>query len=134
MLRPDGVKPGQRVSRPGEALVTCPPRFQANWLLSWGPGSPVLLPQLLARDLRGEMTLPVSDECQPSLQSSTLGLGVTQILSLTQVLPSGWAAGGLLGVPRARLGHRIPVREQKATRHSLVLAGSTWFCTGSTWF
>ncbi|XP_032965615.1 60 kDa lysophospholipase isoform X3 [Rhinolophus ferrumequinum] len=40
--------------------------------------------ELLARDLRGEMTLPVSDECQPSLQSSTLGLGVTQLLSLTQ--------------------------------------------------
>lgn len=40
--------------------------------------------ELLARDLRGEMTLPVSDECQPSLQSSTLGLGVAQLLSLTQ--------------------------------------------------
>ncbi|KAM5239962.1 60 kDa lysophospholipase isoform 4-T4 [Hipposideros larvatus] len=40
--------------------------------------------ELLARDLRGEMTLPVADECQPSLQSSTLGLGVAQLLSLSQ--------------------------------------------------
>lgn len=43
-----------------------------------------MLLQLLARDLRGEMTLPVEDECQPSLQSSTLGLGIAQLLGLSQ--------------------------------------------------
>lgn len=41
---------------------------------------------------------------------------------------------GLLDVSGASRGHRSPVPEQKATRHSLVLAGSTWFCAGSTWF
>ncbi|XP_036737913.2 60 kDa lysophospholipase isoform X1 [Manis pentadactyla] len=40
--------------------------------------------ELLARDLRGEMTLPTVDVCQPSLQHSLLGRGVTQLLSLSQ--------------------------------------------------
>ncbi|XP_036162337.1 60 kDa lysophospholipase isoform X2 [Myotis myotis] len=39
--------------------------------------------ELLARDLRGEMTLPEADTCRPSPQSS-LGLGVAQLLSLSQ--------------------------------------------------
>lgn len=80
-------------------------RFQAQgslccscmWLVGaagLGPGSLVLLPQLLARDLRGEMTLPVVDECQPLPHSSVLGLEVTRLLSLTQVLSS---VGGGLG-------------------------------------
>lgn len=53
--------------------------------------------QLLARDLRGEMTLPATDELRPSLQGSTLGRGVAQLLSLSQVLSSVgegvWAVG-----------------------------------------
>ncbi|XP_026976537.1 60 kDa lysophospholipase [Sagmatias obliquidens] len=40
--------------------------------------------ELLARDLRGEMTLPATDELRPSLQGSTLGRGVAQLLSLSQ--------------------------------------------------
>ncbi|XP_016070379.1 PREDICTED: 60 kDa lysophospholipase [Miniopterus natalensis] len=42
--------------------------------------------ELLTRDLRGEMTLPEveMDERRPSLQSSTRGLGVAQLLSLSQ--------------------------------------------------
>lgn len=44
--------------------------------------------ELLARDLRGEMTLPTVDMCQPLLQHSLLSRGVTQLLSLSQVLPS----------------------------------------------
>lgn len=40
--------------------------------------------ELLARDLRGEMLLPVADECQPPLCGSTLRLGVAQFLSLAQ--------------------------------------------------
>ncbi|XP_060151329.1 60 kDa lysophospholipase isoform X4 [Globicephala melas] len=44
--------------------------------------------ELLARDLRGEMTLPATDELRPSLRGSTPGLGVAQLLSLSQ----GWAA------------------------------------------
>lgn len=52
-----------------------------------------MLPQLLARDLRGEMTLPAADTCRPSPQSS-LGLGVAQLLSLSQVRPRGAAAAG----------------------------------------
>lgn len=48
----------------------------------------VLLLQLLARDLRGEVTLPAGDEHQPSLTCSTLGRGVAQLLSLSQVLAS----------------------------------------------
>ncbi|XP_054571400.1 60 kDa lysophospholipase [Eptesicus fuscus] len=39
--------------------------------------------ELLARDLRGEMTLPEADTCRPAPQSS-LGLGVAQLLSLSQ--------------------------------------------------
>ena len=70
----------------------------------WGPGpdaaGPALraLPrQLLARDLRGEMTPPAVDELRPSLRGSTLGRGVAQLLGLSQVLSSVgegvWAAG-----------------------------------------
>ncbi|KAK2497837.1 hypothetical protein MC885_006940 [Smutsia gigantea] len=44
--------------------------------------------ELLARDLRGEMTLPTVDVCQPSLQHSLLGRGVTQLLSLSQEAPA----------------------------------------------
>ncbi|XP_045435608.1 60 kDa lysophospholipase isoform X1 [Pipistrellus kuhlii] len=39
--------------------------------------------ELLARDLRGEMTLPEADACQPPTEGS-LGLGVAQLLSLSQ--------------------------------------------------
>lgn len=34
------------------------------------------------------MTLPTVDMCQPLLQHSLLSRGVTQLLSLSQVLPS----------------------------------------------
>ncbi|XP_033277197.1 60 kDa lysophospholipase [Orcinus orca] len=40
--------------------------------------------ELLARDLRGEMTLPATDELRPSLRGSTPGRGVAQLLSLSQ--------------------------------------------------
>ncbi|XP_053522082.1 60 kDa lysophospholipase isoform X5 [Artibeus jamaicensis] len=40
--------------------------------------------ELLARDLRGEMTLPRTQEHRPSLRSGTRGLGVTQLLRLSQ--------------------------------------------------
>lgn len=53
--------------------------------------------QLLARDLRGEMTLPAVDELRPSLRGSTPGRGVARLLSLSQVLSSVgegvWAVG-----------------------------------------
>ncbi|XP_057397916.1 60 kDa lysophospholipase isoform X3 [Balaenoptera acutorostrata] len=40
--------------------------------------------ELLARDLRGEMTPPAVDELRPSLRGSTLGRGVAQLLGLSQ--------------------------------------------------
>uniref|UniRef100_A0A8D1UPL3 asparaginase n=1 Tax=Sus scrofa TaxID=9823 RepID=A0A8D1UPL3_PIG len=40
--------------------------------------------ELLARDLRGEMTPPAVDHLWPSLQGSKLGRGVAQLLSLSQ--------------------------------------------------
>ncbi|XP_045632140.1 60 kDa lysophospholipase isoform X5 [Ursus americanus] len=40
--------------------------------------------ELLARDLRGEMTLPAGAEGWPSLSHSTLGRGVAQLLTLSQ--------------------------------------------------
>ncbi|XP_047652624.1 60 kDa lysophospholipase [Phacochoerus africanus] len=40
--------------------------------------------ELLARDLRGEMTPPAVDRLWPSLQGSKLGRGVAQLLSLSQ--------------------------------------------------
>ncbi|XP_054423659.1 60 kDa lysophospholipase [Pteronotus mesoamericanus] len=40
--------------------------------------------ELLARDLRGEMSLPMTDEGPPSLRRSSQGLGVAQLLRLSQ--------------------------------------------------
>nr|XP_035955269.1 60 kDa lysophospholipase isoform X1 [Halichoerus grypus] len=40
--------------------------------------------ELLARDLRGEMTLPTGAERRPSLSCSALGWGVAQLLTLSQ--------------------------------------------------
>ncbi|XP_059039270.1 60 kDa lysophospholipase isoform X2 [Mustela lutreola] len=40
--------------------------------------------ELLARDLRGEMTLPTGAERRPSLSSSALGRGAAQLLTLSQ--------------------------------------------------
>ncbi|XP_061037344.1 60 kDa lysophospholipase isoform X6 [Eubalaena glacialis] len=40
--------------------------------------------ELLARDLRGEMTPPAADELRPSLRGSALGRGVAQLLGLSQ--------------------------------------------------
>ncbi|XP_059230100.1 60 kDa lysophospholipase isoform X4 [Mustela nigripes] len=40
--------------------------------------------ELLARDLRGEMTLPTGAERRPSLSSSVLGRGAAQLLTLSQ--------------------------------------------------
>ncbi|XP_011939541.1 PREDICTED: 60 kDa lysophospholipase isoform X2 [Cercocebus atys] len=39
--------------------------------------------RLLTKDLRGEMTPPSVEECQPSLQGNTLGRGVSWLLSLS---------------------------------------------------
>ncbi|XP_024651170.2 60 kDa lysophospholipase isoform X3 [Macaca nemestrina] len=39
--------------------------------------------ELLTKDLRGEMTPPSVEECQPSLQGNTLGCGVSWLLSLS---------------------------------------------------
>uniref|UniRef100_A0A8I5NRP2 asparaginase n=1 Tax=Papio anubis TaxID=9555 RepID=A0A8I5NRP2_PAPAN len=39
--------------------------------------------ELLTKDLRGEMTPPSVEECQPSLQGNTLGRGVSWLLSLS---------------------------------------------------
>lgn len=81
--------PGPHSSlRGGPQTEGCRPRAalaaHLAWLPGWGPGSPVPPPQLLARDLRGEMTLPVVDEPQPPLCGSSLRLGVAQFLSLSQ--------------------------------------------------
>ncbi|XP_073752054.1 60 kDa lysophospholipase isoform X2 [Callorhinus ursinus] len=40
--------------------------------------------ELLARDLRGEMTLPTGAERRPSLSCSALGRGIAQLLTLSQ--------------------------------------------------
>ncbi|XP_027427414.2 60 kDa lysophospholipase isoform X4 [Zalophus californianus] len=40
--------------------------------------------ELLARDLRGEMTLPTGAEHRPSLSCSALGRGIAQLLTLSQ--------------------------------------------------
>ncbi|XP_032201346.1 60 kDa lysophospholipase isoform X2 [Mustela erminea] len=56
--------------------------------LSYVLGHPGLTPddrkELLARDLRGEMTLPTGAERRPSLSSSALGRGAAQLLTLSQ--------------------------------------------------
>ncbi|XP_044085796.1 60 kDa lysophospholipase [Neovison vison] len=56
--------------------------------LSYVLGQPGLTPddrkELLARDLRGEMTLPTGAERRPSLSSSVLGRGAAQLLTLSQ--------------------------------------------------
>uniref|UniRef100_A0AC11C3Z6 Asparaginase n=1 Tax=Ovis aries TaxID=9940 RepID=A0AC11C3Z6_SHEEP len=48
--------------------------------------------ELLARDLRGEMTPPAADEPRPSLQGSVLGRGIAQLLSLRQEADEMWDA------------------------------------------
>ncbi|XP_070333613.1 60 kDa lysophospholipase isoform X1 [Odocoileus virginianus] len=48
--------------------------------------------ELLARDLRGEMTPPAMDEPRPSLRGSALGRGVAQLLSLRQEADEVWDA------------------------------------------
>ena len=60
-------------------LVSCPSLSVCT------PSPPPRAPQLLARDLRGEMTPPAADEPRPSLQGSVLGRGIAQLLSLRQV-------------------------------------------------
>lgn len=79
-----------------------------------GLGPRVLLPQLLARDLRGEMTPPAVDLLWPSLQGSKLGRGVAQLLSLSQVL----SAGGPGQVPALPLSFWCRSRKP---------AGAAWF-------
>ncbi|XP_070631940.1 60 kDa lysophospholipase isoform X4 [Bos indicus] len=48
--------------------------------------------ELLARDLRGEMTPPTVDEPRPSLRGGVLGRGVAQLLSLRQEADEVWDA------------------------------------------
>ncbi|MXQ87440.1 hypothetical protein E5288_WYG000141 [Bos mutus] len=48
--------------------------------------------ELLARDLRGEMTPPTVDEPRPSLRGGVLGCGVAQLLSLRQEADEVWDA------------------------------------------
>ncbi|KAB0369468.1 hypothetical protein FD755_019473, partial [Muntiacus reevesi] len=50
--------------------------------------------ELLARDLRGEMTPPAVDEPRPSLRGGALGRGVAQLLSLRQEADEVWDALG----------------------------------------
>lgn len=71
-----------------QALVSCP-------ALSVSPPPPPRVPQLLARDLRGEMTPPAVEEPRPSLRGGVLGRGVAQLLSLRQVQrgQGAWVAG-----------------------------------------
>lgn len=91
----------ERFQAQGSPYCSCTRPVRAAGL---GPGSLVLLPQLLARDLRGEMTLPMADECQPQPHSSVLGLEVARLLSLTQVLSS---VGGGMG-PAGRFLLDVP--------------------------
>ncbi|XP_011939543.1 PREDICTED: 60 kDa lysophospholipase isoform X4 [Cercocebus atys] len=46
--------------------------------------------RLLTKDLRGEMTPPSVEECQPSLQGNTLGRGVSWLLSLSGSQVMAW--------------------------------------------
>ncbi|XP_043345261.1 60 kDa lysophospholipase isoform X4 [Cervus canadensis] len=48
--------------------------------------------ELLARDLRGEMTPPAVEEPRPSLRGGVLGRGVAQLLSLRQEADEVWDA------------------------------------------
>lgn len=83
-----GAEPELRGFGPRAALTACP---GGAWAGSRAfLACCVLLPQLLARDLRGEMTLPAGAEGWPSLSHSTLGRGVAQLLTLSQVLPRVW--------------------------------------------
>lgn len=93
-----------------------------------GLGPRVLLPQLLARDLRGEMTPPAVDLLWPSLQGSKLGRGVAQLLSLSQVLSAGGPGSGSLGArPGAGTATVILVQEQEASGRGLVLGAGAGF-------
>ncbi|XP_047594627.1 60 kDa lysophospholipase isoform X9 [Lutra lutra] len=73
--------------------------------LSYVLGHPGLTPddrkELLARDLRGEMTLPTGAERRPSLSSSALGRGLTQLLTLSQGQTSQRPQGAALSTQEA---------------------------------
>jgi hypothetical protein len=67
----------------------CPAPLSCSGFLAEPAGLCVLLFQLLVKDLRGEMTLPMAADRQSSLQDSILGRRVAWLLSLggSQVLP-----------------------------------------------
>ncbi|XP_032201349.1 60 kDa lysophospholipase isoform X5 [Mustela erminea] len=73
--------------------------------LSYVLGHPGLTPddrkELLARDLRGEMTLPTGAERRPSLSSSALGRGAAQLLTLSQGQTSQRLQGAALSTQEA---------------------------------
>lgn len=127
-----GMEPEPRGFRPRAALTACPGGAWSGRLVG-APGLQaslaccVLLPQLLARDLRGEMTLPTGAERRPSLSCSALGWGVAQLLTLSQVLPSVWGCvhGGLRGgSPLDTLGTGHGRHHSSVSRR---LPGVAWF-------
>lgn len=88
--------PGLRGSRPCAALAVCPGGAWPGGLPAAGLSLLCSL-QLLARDLRGEMTLPMGDGHRPSPTARALGMEVTRLLSLSQVLPAVWGLGSRRG-------------------------------------
>lgn len=85
--RPISLPGGIRILSAGQdSLVLCRPSLPA-----------CLLFQLLVRNLRGEMTLPVTDEHQSLLQDGVLGRRIAWLLSLngSQVLAAVWGSGGI---------------------------------------
>lgn len=92
------------------------------------PGRVGALPfQLLARDLRGEMTLPKTQERRPSLRSGSRGLGVAQLLRLSQVPPGAGLA------PQVSRAHTVAVVTAGHRQSQLGPGpgpGATWFWVG----
>lgn len=83
--------------------------------------------QLLARDLRGEMTLPKTQERRPSLRSGSRGLGVAQLLRLSQVPPGAGLA------PQVSRAHTVAVVTAGHRQSQLGPGpgpGATWFWVG----
>ncbi|XP_069346712.1 60 kDa lysophospholipase isoform X4 [Eulemur rufifrons] len=74
--KPDLLRELRAAAERGLVIVNCTHCLQGTVTSGYATG------MLLAKDLRGEMTLPTADECRPSLLGSTWGRGVAWLLSL----------------------------------------------------
>ncbi|XP_017717408.1 PREDICTED: 60 kDa lysophospholipase isoform X3 [Rhinopithecus bieti] len=75
--KPDLLQELQMATERGLVIVNCTHCLQGAVTTDYAAG------MLLTKDLRGEMTAPLVEECRPSLQGNALGRGVSWLLGLS---------------------------------------------------